>query len=187
MNIKQIFYTLAISALLLQPRAFAANEEATFADIPWLSSKASVKKIAEEKKYVFRSDEGIGIAYESVVSGWPAQIIFYFSPEDKLVKSLVNIITGEDRFMKIYEDNKNSLTKKYGNPTLSIRDFKPPYTDGDGKEAQAVKAGKATIFTAWKKLGLLLQIKGDSTVSISYESPYWEKELERIKAKATNK
>ncbi len=57
--------------------------------------------------------------------------------------------TVEAKVIDLYDDVVSSLTEKYGDPKNEIKDFKPPYRDGDGYETQAIKYGKGTYSTYW--------------------------------------
>ncbi|HTI58439.1 hypothetical protein [Mucilaginibacter sp.] len=57
-----------------------------------------------------------------------------------------------------YNDIVNSLNKVYGEGK-STRDFKSPYTDGDGNEAEAIRTGNADVETLWVDKSNAIQIK----------------------------
>jgi hypothetical protein len=96
-------------------------------------------------------------------------------------------LTPDSEAIDVYEGTKASLTKLYGPPESSYRNFKYPYHDGEGDEEYAIKAGKADIITFWgvKVLGaegLYLQITQPLTVLISYDSSLWHTENDKRKA-----
>lgn len=83
-----------------------------------------------------------------------------------------------------YEEVKRGLTETYGPPTYDIAEFGAPYALGDGREVEAIKAGKATFITGWENKagegGMFLFLDQDADVAIFWEAPGWSTTLSRL-------
>jgi hypothetical protein len=109
---------------------------------------------------------------------------------DRLVSVSVNLITSDALARPIYDNMKQVLTKKYGNPGGCLEKFLSPYYEGDGHAEDAIRLGKAKIACLWfdpEKATdtLAMMITGNLVVHISYDSPSWKKERERRIANGT--
>ncbi len=78
--------------------------------------------------------------------------------------------------------SERGLIETYGPPTYDIAEFEEPYACGDGREVEAIKAGKATFITGWENTnsdgGMFLFLDRDADVAISWEAPGWNAYLE---------
>ena len=89
---------------------------------------------------------------------------------------------------RIYDDAVTEMQSKYGRRQQAVEKFRFPYTKGDGNEARGVRQGYVTIRSAWSSRGrdrLTVEIAGDMSVALTYESRAWKKvEDERRRKKA---
>ena len=175
MNIKSILYTLTITALLVQPKVFAADDgPAKFADINWLTTRTSVKEIAKKKEYTFLSEDKESICFKGTLLGKSAEIGFIFNQENQLVKTMILLQTKENECIATYEKLEKSLSDKYGKPTRSVRTFDKT----GGTEEQAIKNKTAFAAALWENRSIGINIEQKLIILIQYESKYWNKELE---------
>jgi hypothetical protein len=147
----------------------------------------SVKDIMGKKGSTLREATPEIITYENVQIGTKkADLLSFHIVNDKLhtIKALF-ISEIEAKTQDIYDDLKNILGSKYGEPK-SYRDFTDPYKDGDGYEMQAVRLGKAAIESYWsfkndKVIALEIRaLKTEMYVSLVYQD---SKLFEEVKAK----
>ena len=147
----------------------------------------SVKDIMGKKGSTLREATPEIITYENVQIGTKkADLLSFHIVNDKLhtIKALF-ISEIEAKTQDIYDDLKNILASKYGEPK-SYRDFTDPYKNGDGYEMQAVRLGKAAIESYWsfkndKVIALEIRaLKTEMYVSLVYQD---SKLFEEVKAK----
>jgi hypothetical protein len=89
----------------------------------------------------------------------------------------VNVVFNapEARVFEQYKTINEVITLRYGKPKTVFCEFSPPYSEGDGLEAQAVRRGRAVIATFWffpdEKSGkpfITTTIQKNGTVKLSY-------------------
>ena len=161
---------------------------AKFADVNWLSSSATVKRIAQEKKYEYVGSENSRIAYKTTIGNVPALVIFHII-EDKLVAVNLQLDASYQNYSAKYSELEYALIKKYGEPTISIRRNHPPYREGDD-EVRVLKDGKAQILTAWENIGLKIEVmhihESDKLIiDVEYESRYCKEGFGSLKTTET--
>jgi len=97
--------------------------------------------------------------------------------------------SSESGIFDLYNDVKENLIKKYGDPSEHVEIFKTPYYEGDGYETQAIKNEKATFESFWRngKNTISLEITKDVEVMICYIDIYLGKvAAEKEDAKNSN-
>ena len=89
---------------------------------------------------------------------------------------------------KIYDDAVTEMEAKYGRRRGWQDKFRFPYEKGDGRQAQALREGYATVRSEWGSVGhdhLVIELDRASAVVFTYESPWWQTtESDRRKTKA---
>lgn len=179
---KLVFGALAIVVSVNVHAAFI------FSDIPWNTSRETVvkrlkdagfKQIKKDKQgdYAFR---GTLLGHDAAGSAMMAQ--------GKLVKVVVLLVAPDDAARETYNQVRDVLVKKYGEPSKTLASFVEPFQEGDGYEAEAIRSGKGLFVTQWSEGGqaLAVNITPNLTVAVSYESPDWPAELERRKNKGSS-
>jgi hypothetical protein len=180
-----------LSCLLATAAASAAAQEYRFADIPWGSDGATVKRLMAAQALVLEKADSDGdYSFKGQLAGYDASV-WALMAKDTLVKVQVILLTPDQKARQAYRDMKAVLTTKYGEAPKVIEQFEQPYYQGDGYEDQAIKLGKGHFFAIWEKgtgestsvIGL--QISEHLNLLIGYESPRWAAESSRRKAKQT--
>lgn len=163
----------------------------TFADIPWGASKTEVtKKLAAKGYSNIKIDKDGDLTFEGFLVGNEAVGIAVLA-NNSLVKVIINLVTPDRKAIGTYEDMKETLTKKYGQPQRTFKRFMNPYYEGDGYEEQAIRLGKGSFSSFWGEdgkgvEGMMLKITEKLTVVIVYESAAWSQESDKRSAKAAS-
>ena len=181
---KLILFT---NLILLPLFVFAQTELTGALGLTFGMNKASVRKILIDKGGVFNASESnaTALSFNSVTMGTELpDLVSCMFINDKLYTifavfippSKVNTQATFNRIEKIIES-------KYGEPK-STREFTLPYTDGEGEEASAVIAGKATIISSWKQFKnsssidlLIMAMNFDAVVVLYYTDGVLMKEV----------
>jgi hypothetical protein len=152
-----------------------------FRETNWGMSKEQVKA-TEDKKPDIESD-GM-LAYEETTSGKNFVYIYFFS-EDKLHTTSGSISTGEHTNKNIYIDDyeelKETLTKKYGKPTLDKVTWKNDLYKNDEQDwGTAISVGHLAYEASWETstTKIDLSLKGADNYRIYLILVYKSKELE---------
>lgn len=131
------------------------------------------------------SDLHSDLRFAGSFMGEPAHGFAMFAEGGGLAKIYVVLETEDEEAIPKWERVSAQLRRKYGRARC-VKEFTPPYFDGDGFEESALRTGKAQYQCGWDKLDLFLSIRPDLTVRIDYEPPGWRAEsLRRAKARAT--
>ena len=165
-----------------------------FGNLAWGMSPAQARAAMVAKGYTFTSARSSDLHFKGTVDRQPASITLMFSPTTGLVKQVVWIHTNTRNLSearRTYDDVVSTL-QKYGTPKKA-EIYSYPYKEGDGDEDQALRAGKLDIFSIWTlgernghPYGVSVNIDTDMEVYVSYESPFWQDESRRRKAKANS-
>jgi hypothetical protein len=171
MMLKQV---AVMVALLCAP--VLAYAQYTFAEMQWGISKAEARqKLTQAGFGGFLNDSDGDIAFKGKLQGEPAQGFAYFDGS-KLVRVLMQATPPAGGHHALYGRLRGSLVSRYGEPDQDLARFLAPYRNGDGKEAEAFKAGKAVFSAKWTKPAAgsaFTWIGEDYVVGIDYESPAW--------------
>lgn len=155
-----------------------------FADMKWGTPSTEVRQALTTKGFkVTVAGEG-DLKFEGRILNIDA-IGMALMAEGKLSKVTVFLVTSDRQARRTYDDMKEVLMKKYGEPSKCYEFFSSPYREGDGYEEQAIRVGKGTFACFWQSK-LSVEITDRLTVRIAYESESWSKELDRRKAKGTS-
>jgi hypothetical protein len=177
-----------LSCLLAATAAPAAAQDYRFANIPWGSDGATVKRLMVAQDFVLEKADSDGdYLFKGHLAGYDASV-WALMAKDALVKVDIILLTPDPKARQAYRDMKTLLTTKYGK-AQAVEAFEKPYADGDGNEDEAIKKGKAHFFAMWRKISgtdtsaIGLQISEYLNLLVGYESPRWDAEADRRRAK----
>lgn len=172
-------------AILLAVNARAAF---VFSEIPWNTpAKAVVKKLTGAGFKQVKRDKSGDYRFRGTLLNHDAAGVAMMS-EGRLARVVVTLATPDEAAHDAYNDLRSVLVKKYGAPVRTVAAFLDPFHEGDGYEAEAIRAGKGIFLTQWTDAGqnLILNITSSLGVAVTYESPAWGAELERRKSKGSS-
>jgi hypothetical protein len=163
-----------------------------YGEVPWLSSKAEVRRILEQKGLAFtKTDEDGDLVFSGILINKTARLYAIFA-NDRLVKTSVVLITADREARSTFRDMRETMLMKYGKPESDFHFFTRPYYEGDGYEDQAIRLGKGHFDVFWTKTeglnreyAIHLGIRETLLVGVDYESPDWKAEYERRHARST--
>jgi len=178
-------FALTAPALALGQQAPAA----TFADILWGSIRAQMRGVltARGSAVNARTDAVGDLTCTGRMLDQRAVGLALFTPAGRLVKVSVNFITERNDAVPTYDRLVDVLTAKYGAPTTCVRNFKPPYEEGDWYEQTAIQVGKLYLGTAWLDRHFGLRVTERLTGNVWFEPATWDAEVgRRTRAKAAD-
>lgn len=163
-----------------------------FRNSKWFDSKEAVKASENSEIHLEKDDY---LAYETTLNADKFIAVFYFN-NDRLFKGAYlyeGKFVNENNFYSKYNELKNILTKKYGEPKKVIKHRNRSLYDGIEEIGMAIQTGEYKEYTLWetKNSTILLSIEGenfDSKISIVYDTkdPILKKEAnETIEKKST--
>jgi len=178
---------------VLAPQGRIDWDTVNFAGLRWNMSESTVRSTLESHGYTFDSkDEDGDLKFRGNAMNYKAVVYALFTPDRRLVKTAVILITPDEEARQAYTALKNSLIAKYGNPSNDFHFFSSPYEDGDGNEVAAFKAGKATFSIYWGPYGntrnvpVSANITKALAVAVTYEAPAWNAEAQRRRGGANS-
>ncbi len=176
---KKSIFTLMI--LLFIGSICNAQEHLTFKGIP-IDGKLNefVSKLQNEGYVLnFTNDEGNACILEGAFAGFANCKIFVLStPYSHIVWKVAVKLPEQNSWYSLksrYNDFKNSLTQKYGDPENDYHFFSSPYYEGDGFEFQALRKDKCSYAAFFDTQTGYISIEIESKeydsgrVSIAYE------------------
>jgi hypothetical protein len=184
-----VFALLAVSFVVSAPPVGAQSEYASFGNIPFGSTSAEVQKAMGDKGYEYEGPGRFGDdTFTGKIGAYTSDIHGYYDDAAKLEKWTVNLETPDEDVLAEFESVVKDFTARFGLPIKATRAETDPFSIGDGKVAEAVKAKKATFFAFWNQKGdkenvVDIEITEDATVLISYEGPGWSAYVDRRDAK----
>ncbi|MFL5578706.1 MAG: hypothetical protein ACJ79S_22350 [Gemmatimonadaceae bacterium] len=162
----------------------------SFAGIPWGIPRDSVTALVEPRGYNFnRTDEDGDMWFDGVLYHAPARV-YAFMADDRLVKFRVHIIAPDEDALSTYQSARAELIKQYGAPSETVEHYDAPYKQGDNRQLEALRKGKADIATYWpagtgaRKSYVSVRVTDKLTVVVDYEGPAWDRESVRRRRKA---
>ncbi|HEY8712225.1 MAG TPA: hypothetical protein VIM68_05095 [Thermoanaerobaculia bacterium] len=164
-----------------------ARASFVFSDIPWNApAETVVKKLKVAGFKQIKRDKQGDYAFRGNLLGHDAGGMAMFA-RGKLVKVIVSLATPEEMVRETYQQVREVLLTKYGQPMRTLAAFVEPFHEGDGYEAEAIRSGKGIFLTQWSDAGqqLAVNITPGLTVAVTYESQDWAGELERRKNKGS--
>jgi hypothetical protein len=180
---------VALAAVLGLLPLRAAAQGFRFANIPWGSNGTTMKQMMADQGLTFVEVDTDGdYKFKGTLNGYEA-VVWGFMSADGVAKINVTLFTPDEKARKVYAEMKTALITKYGSPAEVLERFDPPYSDGDGREDQAMREDKGHLLALWRTpVGadtsyLGLQVTEKLNVSLGYEGPSWSAELERRRAK----
>jgi hypothetical protein len=179
----------ALFALALLPTlAHAQHTAPTFADIPWGTAGPEVVKAATAAGFhlVARDPDG-DYELRGQWLGAPAVAYAYMSPTSGLVKVQVRLSAPDDQPRLQYTRVVETMAAKYGE-TEGVEVYRLPYQKGDGREEEAVRVGKALLYSTWGDdlqpgQAALVVRATKLVVGLDFESHAWSAESDRRKSR----
>ena len=156
--------------------------EFSLAGIPWGISGDSVTSLVERRGYnLNRTDDDGDMWFDGVLYHSPTRV-YAFMAEEKLVKFRQHIGSPDEDVMTVYRTARTELVRQYGAPKETVDYFKPPYKKGDSRELEALRSGKAEMYTYWllnhggRESVVSVRLTNELTVVVDYEGPSWQRE-----------
>ena len=158
--------------------------EFSLAGVPWGIQADSVTSLIEPRGYNFnRVDNDGDLWYDGMLFQSPTRF-YAFMGELKLVKLRVFVHSADEDAMSVYQRARAELVRQYGAPKETIEQYQAPFKQGDNKQVQALRAGKARVSTYWlpaasgngRTAHVLVYVDNDLDVVVDYEGPAWERE-----------
>jgi hypothetical protein len=121
------------------------------------------------------------------LDGRQVLVVTMYDADEGLEKMIVSFITSDSECLPFYRDFKVRLTQEFGETHADVEDWKAPYDGGRhvGHEETAIRSGKAFVAATWDRddlgstAGMSLSVGGNLTVTLTYESATWARELNR--------
>ena len=175
-------------------RAHRPRQTMRFADIAWGDSPRTVENKLRAAGFTPGEHDGDDVGFTGTYASYDGHGWVYMSRR-RAVKVMFVIRPEPDQVLGAYDWIDRLLVRQYGRTPHRVESFMAPYASGDGRELEALRAGKATIAAAWKEgedgtplraadPGVILRATSDLAVRLSYESAAWGAEAERRKASA---
>jgi hypothetical protein len=182
---------MCASLLFVCSASSEAADTIAFAGVPWGATVASVTDVMAERGFrLDKVDDAGDLQFTGTVLGEESIVFALFNAERELVKWSVVLVTPDDRTLSRYRELKAQLTERYGDPFGEIEEWTFPYDGGDhvGREALAIRRGKADLMAGWQTPGtsfpsVVVEVTDGMTVRASYEGPGWKAEAEHRQAK----
>lgn len=155
----------------------------SLAGIPWGIRGDSVTALVEPRGYNFnRADADGDLLYDGVLMRTPTRVLAFLTPEQKLVKFRVVMLTPDEDALSTYQAARAELTRLYGAPSETIEAYAPPYTKQSPKTLEAIRRGKGTLRTHWlvgegtRRSHVAVGVTERLVVTVDYEGPAWDRE-----------
>ncbi|MBL7987929.1 MAG: hypothetical protein JNJ94_07705 [Chlorobi bacterium] len=180
---KQLFLVAAFSLFFCGSAIAQETTVDDFLDIPWGSSAAKVESAMLKREGVTIDKENSDTSHLFFDGGtFIGRSVEYYMfntyPSTGLNTASVFFEKPlEAKVIEKYDEIKAVIIKKFGKPDNDFKYFKSPYEEGDGYETSAIRQGKGTIMTYWKKQDknggnvlLMLQITESLQIMLSYQN-----------------
>jgi hypothetical protein len=164
----------------------------TFSAIPWLTPGDSTRGLLSERGYkeVRGATSTEMIVCQGRLYDRLAIVRAQLDEDRRLVRWWISIAAGPDdgyrEMRKVYDDIVAASVSKYGERWTWADHYRFPYEAGDGKGADALRGGLATIRSEWRiQRGDALTVEMDRQIGVTlvYECPGWASHQARTKAK----
>ncbi len=181
---------LALACVVTAVHAEPTMVRPTFAGIPWGASADDVVRGASAVGLqVVGQDSDGDYQFEGQLFGADATVFAYISPSSGLVKVQVRLAAPSDGARSHYTKVVEGLSREYG-ATESVEVFRMPFRKGDGREDEAVRVGKALLYSTWGDdlqagQAALVVRATKLVVGLDYESHEWSAEADRRKTRAS--
>jgi hypothetical protein len=183
-----------VAALLLTAtHAFAQKRGIVLAGVAFGTSPAAVTTAMADLglRPAVLADRGnafpLDQTFAGTLDGRQVLVVTMYDADDGLEKMVVSFITSDRECLRFYREFKSRLTQEFGETHADVEDWKAPYDDGRhvGHEEVAIRSGKAFVAATWERedlgssAGMSLSVGGNLTVTLTYESATWARELDR--------
>ncbi|QDG51132.1 hypothetical protein FIV42_10410 [Persicimonas caeni] len=157
------------------------SEDTHFRDARWGMSRQQVKQLEDEDPI---AEEELIVGYVDQLLGLKAGVYYVFI-DNQLVRGVYGIIedhTNDNEYIADYEDLKEALTRKYGEPEQDQVIWKSnTYRDHPDHWGMAVSMGDLTYLSTWaqSETDITLSLTGDNFES-HLQVQYTSQELEHL-------
>ena len=154
-------------------------EDPDFRNVKWGMSKEEVKRYAQEE--LTEADEGF-INIETELLEKKVALLYQFNDKDQLYQAAYSSLeehTNKNLYLEDYEQFKESLIEKYGQPSEDEEFWRSNlYRDNPGDYGMAVAVGDLVKRTTWEtdNTKIVLGITGDN-FEIGVVIVYFSKEI----------
>ena len=189
MSLQKFILIILIGLLIFTPTSYA-DEEYDFRNVNWGMEREKV--INQEGIFLEIEEEDNFIVFEEDVLGVDMRLYYYFF-EEKLAKaqyvSQEDYFTNYNYYISDYENLKNRLQKRYGNPENDEEIYKDSFIfDLDGDDKLLLASGNLKYISEWltanTKIKHELYATGESGVyeaaDIAHSVTYISKEYEYL-------
>lgn len=147
----------------------------TFNGIKICGSSTSFQTQMENKGYVLsKTKDGILVFNGDFIGKSTEQILVILTPKTKQVWKVVVYFNEKTSWYSLkgeFNELKDQITQKYGNPSNNYSFFSSPYDEGDGYEITGVKVEKCHFSAFWDN-GISVEISKYCQVKLIYEDPF---------------
>lgn len=166
-----------LALLLASAAAFplAAQETAYhFARIPWGSGSARVQEGMRQAGFTLIESDSTGdMLWEGRIAGERADVLVTMAPGGMAgVSAFVTPPAGGS--LRTYGAVRDLLAAEHGAPSSTVESYSAPYTRGDGRAEEAIRARKARVGSLWGTSAdnqVALLVSEDLAVVLRYYSP----------------
>jgi hypothetical protein len=152
--------------------AGAAPGSAAFAGVVWGDTPAAVQgKLRAAGFTSFSGAEQDVPVYRGELVGIQALVLPSFSSDRTLNLLTVLVKAGPDSSRVAYERIVQVISGKYGGPNSVVREYPPPYAEGDARTAEGISSGKIRLSTSWSLRNelIVVSIGRGHDVVVSYQ------------------
>jgi hypothetical protein len=171
LSIVALLLATSAASLPAQQATPAAPAEMAFAGTAWGDAPAAVQGKLQAAGFTSLggADQDVPV-YRGELVGTPALVLPSFSG-GALNLLTVLVKAGSDSSRAAYERIVQVISGKYGGPNSVIREYSAPYTEGDGRTAEGISAGKIRLSTSWalKNELIVASIGRGHDVVVSYQ------------------
>lgn len=178
---RRLFATIVIVFNIL---LLSAQAHFTFKGIPIDGHIYTFVENMKKVGYTFCEKLDGGCVMKGTFTGKDATIYVLFTPKTKTVwKVGVSFDKKENNWVNLknkYLEYKQNYISKYGEPEYDFHLFNPPYSEGDGKEIQAVEEDKClyACFFILEGGTIKVDISKFKSIDLGYEDAINAKKLQ---------
>lgn len=145
---KIILLLTALSVFLLA----GAQEHLRFKNIPIDGPKKAFIEELQKSEFHLMEDSPVGASLRGRFTGKNASAFVMTTSEGTVCRVAVNFDAPEEWLVLRLDFYSllRSLSFKYGKPAESVQEFQFPYSDGDGKELEALEKGRAHWYARYE-------------------------------------
>jgi hypothetical protein len=168
-------------------RAKAPASALAFANIQWGDSSDTAQKKLVAGGYVVDGVDQGDVYFHGSFAGYPVTgWVWLTQDKHPTVQKVSFTVAPEEADLFIGFDRvRRALVHQMGPTPHTPEIFEAPFTNGDGRVLEALRANKAIIGMFWREhedniyVGCVMRITPDLNIKIAFEGPGWQDELNR--------